>query len=556
LTITLHMILDELGREYEILDAPQANPSFESAELLAPRGSDLSGRKLLVSALSDAMAAADNQEGLYFLCADDRAAGESGARDGSREEAPEAGCVAEAAPDTGGADLAETAPGGRGGIIILVKGSVDLTELFNEVQRIFVKINSWVIGMQRSVMENEGVQALITMSESIIGNPITVMDPTFKLLAHTMNIETDDEVTNALIRHGYHPDETVKLFFLFRRFEQFEQEGGIVVTEDNVTSKYVTVRKVFHYRDTYSILAVMICSEKPVSEGLLDLFNLLVGYLQIYVARHYPPEDESISMKALISDILEQKSMTEDEIRSRAPYAGLALHANYDMFLISFDGEINIPLGRLVQLLSDRVSGSCALSYEGDILMLNRYDGALGPDREKRLAYVDDVLEDLAANCGVSNSFTTLRDIPAAYEQAGDAIRLGILLRKRSEVYTEIPDRGLRYYYEDYALFSQALLCLTQPLDGSQHTFSFRAIQTLEYEEKKHNVPYLRILHTYLQNERRASTTCALLYMHRNTVLYHISRIEEALGVTLDDPEVRLKLLTGFKIRELMRSIP
>lgn len=545
MTITLHMILDELGREYEIHDAPQVNPVFESAELLAPRGSDLSGRKLLVSALSDALAVAKENEGLYFLCVDDRTAGDGSAR----EAGP--GTLQDADTDAGAAGSAEAAPEGRRGIII-IKENVELTELFNEVQRVFVKINGWIINMQRSVMENEGVQALITMSESIIGNPITVMDPTFKLLAHTMNIETDDEVTNALIRHGYHPDETVKLFFLFRRFEQFEKEDGIVVTEDNVTSKYVTVRKVFHYRDTYSILAVMICSEKPVSEGLLDLFNLLVSYLQIYVTRHYPPEDESISMKVLISDILEQRNMNEDEIRSRAPYAGLALHANYDMFLIAFDDEINIPLGRLVQVLSDRVSGSCALSYEGDILMLNRYDGALGPDRETRLAYVDGVLEDLAANCGVSNSFTTLLDIPAAYEQASDAIRLGIRLRKRSEVYTEIPDHGIRYYFEDYALFSQALLCLTQPQDGSQHTFSFRAIQTLEYEEKKHNVPYLRILHTYLQNERRASTTCALLFMHRNTVLYHISRIEEALGITLDDPEVRLKLLTGFKIRELM----
>ena len=518
--ISLNLVLGELGCEYESYTAPQANPSFESAELLADNGSDLSGRKLLVCGLSDALAVSGRGEGLFFLCVRDR---EADAR-----ETPEA----------------------MNGIII-VKESAGLKELFNEVQRIFTRISGWIINMQRSVMENEGVQALITLSEQIIGNPITVMDPTFKLLAYTMNIETDDEVTNALILHGYHPDETVKVFFLFRRFEQFEKEDGIVVNQDDVTSKYVTVRKVFHYRETYSILVVMICSERPVSEGLLDLFNMLVSYLQIYVNRNYPPEGESVSMKALISDILEQKNMSADEIRSRAPYAGLPFHANYDVFLIAFDDAMNIPLSRLVQALAGRISGACVLSYERNILMLNRYDGALGPDRETRLEYVDGILSDLEASCGISNSFSTLQDIPAAYEQASAAISLGTRLGKRSEIYTDIPDYGNRYYFEDYVMFSQALLCQDQSRDRLQNTFSFRAIQTLEYEEKKHNVPYLHILSTYLQNERRASVTCALLHMHRNTVLYHISRIEEALGISLDDPEIRLKLLTGFKLREL-----
>jgi DNA-binding PucR family transcriptional regulator len=42
-----------------------------------------------------------------------------------------------------------------------------------------------------------------------------------------------------------------------------------------------------------------------------------------------------------------------------------------------------------------------------------------------------------------------------------------------------------------------------------------------------------------------------MLHMHRNTVLYHISRIEDVLGVSLEDPEVRLKLSLCFKVLEL-----
>ena len=39
--------------------------------------------------------------------------------------------------------------------------------------------------------------------------------------------------------------------------------------------------------------------------------------------------------------------------------------------------------------------------------------------------------------------------------------------------------------------------------------------------------------------------------MHRNNIYYHITRIEEQLGIDLNDPELRTKLLMSYKIIDL-----
>jgi DNA-binding PucR family transcriptional regulator len=54
------------------------------------------------------------------------------------------------------------------------------------------------------------------------------------------------------------------------------------------------------------------------------------------------------------------------------------------------------------------------------------------------------------------------------------------------------------------------------------------------------------VLRTYLRHERRAAETATELHMHRNNVAYRVGRIEELLGIDLNDWRVRQNLMTSF----------
>lgn len=68
------------------------------------------------------------------------------------------------------------------------------------------------------------------------------------------------------------------------------------------------------------------------------------------------------------------------------------------------------------------------------------------------------------------------------------------------------------------------------------------------------NYSNLELLRNYLLTERSISTTAKLMHMHRNSVIYRLGKIQELLGIDLNNPDVRLRVLISFKILELING--
>ena len=87
-------------------------------------------------------------------------------------------------------------------IVLLEDEGIGLAEVFNTVQSLFTDLREWHQHMHVSLIQSNDVQELLDLSESAIGNPIVLVDLSFKLLAYTKNIKTDDEVYNEVVSRG------------------------------------------------------------------------------------------------------------------------------------------------------------------------------------------------------------------------------------------------------------------------------------------------------------------------------------------------------------------
>ncbi|HCT92742.1 MAG TPA: hypothetical protein DF613_15385 [Lachnospiraceae bacterium] len=56
------------------------------------------------------------------------------------------------------------------------------------------------------------------------------------------------------------------------------------------------------------------------------------------------------------------------------------------------------------------------------------------------------------------------------------------------------------------------------------------------------------MLYIFLQNERNIAKTIRIMYIHRNTFLYRIRRIQQILGMDLELPRIRLLLWNALQI--------
>lgn len=77
-------------------------------------------------------------------------------------------------------------------------------------------------------------------------------------------------------------------------------------------------------------------------------------------------------------------------------------------------------------------------------------------------------------------------------------------------------------------------------------------IGILDEYDKRNETNYKEVLKLYIVNNRSVQNVAELLYVHRNTVNYKVSKIEDILGCDLSQVEVRAKLYVAFCIENIL----
>jgi len=77
--------------------------------------------------------------------------------------------------------------------------------------------------------------------------------------------------------------------------------------------------------------------------------------------------------------------------------------------------------------------------------------------------------------------------------------------------------------------------------------FSAHYLHKLVRYDQKNHLNLLQTLASYLANHQNIAATARKLYIHRNTLIYRIERIEVILGVDITDPNIALSLQLALK---------
>nr|WP_278252623.1 helix-turn-helix domain-containing protein [Enterococcus sp. 669A] len=66
----------------------------------------------------------------------------------------------------------------------------------------------------------------------------------------------------------------------------------------------------------------------------------------------------------------------------------------------------------------------------------------------------------------------------------------------------------------------------------------------------------IETLYQYFYYSRAINKVAAALFIHRNTVIYRLKKIEQILGISLDDPEVRMRLMIAVLLMYKAEETP
>jgi sugar diacid utilization regulator len=452
--------------------------------------------------------------------------------------------------------------------LIIINENITQTSLLLQVQNRFFTIVDWVHKMHELIIRDGTMQDIVDLSAPVIENYIAVSDSSLMLMAYTRNVPCDDPICMALVKNGYHPEESIQKFKEYDLFKKWETAEGIYIDDTCTTAKYTALNKIFRFRNVYFAHVVLTCNRKPLTPGMIDLFQLFLDALAVFIERAWETKSACNHIyDTFLTDLIEGSITNKKVIEERAQYVGMPLTGRFCLFQINSNDTANMSIGKMLLEFSDLFPRFKFIRYQQRIVAINNF--YVHEDLNEQLQSIcnslETFLEKYDALCGISLHFNSLDEIPFSFRQS--TLALKYINRKNSPDLLVHPS-GAKEERADLSGLSPGMnharinhfsrcymLCLLGECDGNAelwyHSDYHHMLQKLYNYDARHKSNTMHLLKLYLGFERSATETGSALNMHRNNVLYHIGRIEEMLGVDFDDPSVRFMMLVSFVLLDL-----
>lgn len=138
---------------------------------------------------------------------------------------------------------------------------------------------------------------------------------------------------------------------------------------------------------------------------------------------------------------------------------------------------------------------------------------------------------------GASTTFNDFMMFPEYCRLAQKALEMSRSLGK-NEVYSQFSDYALDYIIGHFKEeFDERIVCSN-------------AICKLKKIDQDRNSDYFITLKTYLDNGMQQTVTATKLNVHRSTLVYRLEKIQEMVGINLDNPDERLFIQISIRMLE------
>jgi len=418
---------------------------------------------------------------------------------------------------------------------IVVEFEGGAIDFFSYIQSIFSTIFEWCSKMDEYIIRKRSIQELLTLSETVIGNYITISDSSFALVAYTEGLECSDPLTLNLVKKGYHDQDAIDLFNKNKLPEQWRDAIDIYEKDASPICNCPIICKVVHYYNNYYSHIAMLCNNKKPTKGLVDLFKMLVDHLMVCFERQWIDNNQMPHIHDnLIITMTGPNNLSEDAVRNRARNSGLPFISRFRFLRITQeDSNNNIMSQRIEREIIAYIPDAKVTLYKQGLMVLLVQPVKSRDKFPEIYESLLPILKRYKASCGISDEFSVLTEIKLANEQAN--VALSCSAPECAVVFNDC--------YPKYLLTADPQNALL-----ANSTIASNKLKEISEYDEKHNTNNYELLYEYLRFDRKATETAEKMHMHRNNVIYRIGRICEQVNLDLEDPDVRFRLLLAYEI--------
>lgn len=414
------------------------------------------------------------------------------------------------------------------------------------LQKLFIANLVWENEMARIVYSRGQLDKLIEVSESMLGNFVCITDTGYNLIAYSHGIEPPDDEYRYLVENYCYSSEDIAE--IETRVLSSVTKTQIVFCEPNKNCCYPTLHCPVLVNSEYVFHITMVCAQDSL-DCLKDLFSKFTRHA-VELCNEFWKTTVNLesSWHRVLIGLLDHAVMTDEYLKTQL--AQTAISASHQFRLLRFQFDSSMPYQErlcVVEATKELNEGLCyPFMYKENLLVLlyttSAHDSALsGEGVFNDTANI--MYQRFGIAAGASQVFYNIEDIEIAYRQALVAFALRTPLRNEYESLNGISD--IPCYAFEHAL---KFYMLTEGCDTDLINYSFEhnILQKLAEEDQAAGTNIVQMVWVYLNNDRNATETAKLIHVHRNTVLYHISRLEKRFEVSFESPLLRSRMMLDF----------
>ncbi len=447
--------------------------------------------------------------------------------------------------------------------LLCATADVRAVDVLNAVVRLFDRYRAWEEDLRTLVDRHMPIEMLGARSSAVFGNPVIAQDVSYRPFFYSlpaMEEETDflkayrEEIYGQHVGEGglFIPRQTALAFNQDTDFAKLEDAAEPVLfsgdTWSQLSAHALSFRSLlYNCRAGETLLARVIVDE--VTRPLRNKDHVLIQVLGNCLSRGLQASGigdagQTTHFVRICRNLLSGKAVAADRLAGVMEKLGWRNEDRYFCVVLR-EQKLEHKFNAIVQVaiaVTARDDSREHCFFDGRVLVVCN----LSAGTRTRSEVIDDVLREvkgLGVIVSFSSTFSGFENLAHFYRQALVTERVGRMRDVSAETYR----------FEDYAVDYLIARCEEGSTVDALVPDGVRRLIELDKVRGTHDAYLLK---TFLDNDRNIAKTVRECYVHRNTLLYRIDKIKEALDADLDEPDVRLSIQIALRALRVQGDAP